>query len=164
MDEKARGTRIRETIDALIHTMRLHHRIVEKRIDGLGVHHSQHRMLMQLSRMGRSASQKDIADAMDVSPACVARTLKQLSAAGLVEKSEGADGRCNEIALLPRGRQAVSDSIAVFREIDSQMFEGFSGAELAALGTMLERLRDNLAEMEGREPEGDRVEGSVCAR
>ena len=161
MDEQARGTRIRETIDELIHTMRLHHRIVEKRIDGLGVHHSQHRMLMQLSRMGRSASQKDIADAMDVSPACVARTLKQLCAAGLVEKSEGADGRCNEIGLMPRGRQVVADSIAVFREIDSQMFDGFSEAELTALGALLKRLRDNLAEMEGREPDGARGEGSM---
>ena len=43
-------------------------------------------MRRRAPRMGRSASQKDIADALDVSPACVARTLKPLNAAGLVEK------------------------------------------------------------------------------
>ena len=64
-----RTQRIKYDIDALIHTIRLHHRVVERRIDGMGVHHSQHRMLMRLSDLGRSASQKDLADAMDVSPA-----------------------------------------------------------------------------------------------
>ena len=106
METDERALRIRDAIDVLIHLMRLHHRIVERRIDGLGVHHSQHRMLMKVARLGRSASQKDIAEAMDVSPACVARTLKRLSAEGLVEKTGGADGRCNEIAILPAGHKS----------------------------------------------------------
>ena len=36
-----RTQRIKADIDALIHTMRLHHRVVERRIEGMGVHHSQ---------------------------------------------------------------------------------------------------------------------------
>ena len=148
MENRDRAQQIKENIDALIHTMRLHHRIVEKRIDGLGVHHSQHRMLMKASFMGRSASQKALAAAMDVSPACVARTLKQLSAAGLIEKSEGADGRCNEISVLPAGRRIVEDSRAVFRQIDDEMFRGVSGEEMEALERVLGKIRENLIDME----------------
>ena len=123
-DEPLREEQLHTAIDTLIHTMRLHHRIVEKRIDGIGVHHSQHRMLMRLSHMGKTASQKDIATEMDVSPACVARTLKSLSAGGLIEKAEGLDGRCNEISLSPLGRQVINDSLKLFREIDAEMFKG----------------------------------------
>ena len=143
-----RTQRIKYDIDALIHTMRLHHRVVERRIDGMGVHHSQHRMLMRLSDLGRSASQKELADAMDVSPACVARMLKPLTAAGLVEKAGGADGRCNEISVSPAGMQLVEDSKAVFRQIGEQMFEGLTEDELRTLGRLLERLKENLTNMD----------------
>ena len=152
-DGRDRAQQIREDIDALIHTMRLHHRVVERRIDGLGVHHSQHRTLMTLSCLGRSASQKALAEAMDVSPACVARTLKQLSTAGLVERADGADGRCNEVSLLPAGREAVENSRMVFRQIDGEMFAGVTGEELETLGKTLRKLQINLAGMEKRDAE-----------
>ena len=58
-----RGERIRAATDSMVRIMRGHHRVIEKRIDGMGIHHSQHRMLMRLSCMGRTASQKDIAQA-----------------------------------------------------------------------------------------------------
>ncbi len=162
MESGERQARLRESIDLLIHTMRLHHRIVERRIDGLGVHHSQHRLLMRLWRMGRSASQKDIAAAMDVSPACVARMLKPLHAAGLVEKSCGTDGRCNEVGITQGGRRLVEDSLELFRQIDAQMFRGVSGEALAALRDTLGRVHGNLAEMERAEAGGPgRGEGSV---
>ena len=159
--EGNRAALTRETIDGLIHTMRLHHRIVERRIDGLGVHHSQHRMLMKLSCMGQGASQKDIANAMDVSPACVARMLKALNAADLVEKAEGVDGRSNAISVTPRGSRLVQDSVAVFRQIDARMFEGVTDAELKNLNAVLRHIQDNLIDMEGRESRDERLEGRV---
>ncbi len=161
-EERDRAQRIKENVDAMIHTMRLHHRVVERRIDGLGVHHSQHRMLMKLSFLGKSASQKDLADALDVSPACVARALKPLSAAGLVKKAEGTDGRCNAVSVSDAGRRLVEDSKAVFRDIDGRMFQGVTDAELDALYSVLRRLQENLIEMEGRDPAcGERREGRV---
>ena len=147
-EKRDRTRQIKEDIDALIHTMRLHHRVVERRIDGLGVHHSQHRMLMRLSDLGRSVSQRELADAMDVSPACVARMLKPLAAAGLVEKAGGPDGRRNEISVSVEGMQLVEDSKAVFRQIGEQMFKGLTGEELQTLGEMLERLKENLSNMD----------------
>ena len=148
-----RGERIRAATDSMVRIMRGHHRVIEKRIDGMGIHHSQHRMLMRLSCMGRTASQKDIAEALDVSPANVARALKQLTAAGLIEKAEGADGRCNEISLLPEGREMVENSRAIFREIGEEMFEGVSEGEMEALGGILRKIQANLVNMERGEGE-----------
>ncbi len=145
--------RVKDNIDLLIHTMRLHHRIVEKRVEGMGVHHGQHRMLMKVSFLGKSASQKALAEAMDVSPANVARTLKQLAAAGLIEKTEGADGRCNEISLLPEGQALVENSRAIFMEIGAEMFEGVSEGEMEALGGILRKIQSNLMNMERGEGE-----------
>ncbi|MBR3274389.1 MAG: MarR family transcriptional regulator [Clostridia bacterium] len=147
-EEWERTQLIKEDIDALIHTMRLHHRVVERRIDGLGVHHSQHRMLMRLSCLGRSVSQRELADAIDVSPACVARMLKPLAAAGLVEKAGGTDGRRNEISVSADGMQLVEDSKAVFRQIGEQMFAGLNEEDLQNLGQLLNRLKENLSNMD----------------
>lgn len=151
MEAENRAETTRAAIDRLVRTMRLHHRVVEKRIDGLGIHHSQHRTLMKLSRMGRTASQKDIARALDVSPACVARTLKALSAAGLIDKAEGTDGRCREIALQPAGQKLVDDSVKTFRLIDEEMFAGISDDDILHLTDMLNRIYQNLCDMETEE-------------
>ena len=150
MDVEPRDERTHAAIERLVRTMRLHHRVVEKRIEGLGVHHSQHRTLMKLSCMGRTASQKDIAQAMEVSAPCMARTLKALSAAGLIDKTEGEDGRRREIALLPAGQRLVEDTVKTFRAIDEEMFEGISDAEIDALTGTLGRVYDNLLNMETR--------------
>ena len=145
--------RVKDNIDLLIHTMRLHHRIVEKRMEGLGVHHGQHRMLMKVSFLGKSASQKALAEAMDVSPANVARTLKQLSAAGIIEKAEGVDRRCNEISLLLAGQRVVEDSQALFRQIGEEMFEGVTEEEIESTRHTMEKLLANLSDMEKRDAE-----------
>lgn len=148
--EAGRSGSIHAAIDHLVRVMRLHHKVIERRVDGLGIHHSQHRMLMRLSCMGRTASQKDIAEALDVSPACVARTLKALSAAGLVGRTEGADSRCREISLLPAGQKLVDDSRATFRQIDEEMFEGIPDDDILCLSKTLARIQDNLSNMEKR--------------
>ena len=103
---------------------------------------------MRLSCLGRSVSQRELADAIDVSPACVARMLKLLTSAGLVEKAGGPDGRRNEISVSTAGKQLVEDSKAVFREIGEQMFDGLTEDELQTLGSLLERLNENLSNMD----------------
>ena len=145
-----RGERIRAATDSMVRIMRGHHRVIEKRIDGMGIHHSQHRMLMRLSCMGRTASQKDIAEALDVSPACVARTLKSLSGAALIERHEGADGRCREVDISPDGQRLVDASVQLFEGISSEMFDGIPDADIEKLTQTLRRVQDNLNAMESR--------------
>lgn len=155
--KQSRSDRIRIAVDRLICTMRAHHRVIERRMENQNVHLSQHRMLLKLSRMGRTTSQKDLASAMGVTAACVARTVKSLCAAGLIEKSEGEDNRRREVSLLPKGQQLVDDSVNAFRRINEDVFEGLTDDEIQHLTDIVTRIHQNLTRMEREDGE---VEGS----
>ena len=93
------------------HLGRMQHRIIEARVRSLGIHPSQHLLLMRLSDMGRFPSQSQIAEELDISPASVARTLKQLEAGGYIERcGSDVDGRRNEIAISRKGEEMVQRS------------------------------------------------------
>ena len=63
-------------------TDRMHRRLFENRTAVMGVHRSQHRILMYLAKRNEAPAQKEIAEQFDVSPAAVAVTLKKLEDAG----------------------------------------------------------------------------------
>lgn len=131
------------------HLGRMHHRIVEARVRSLGIHPSQHLLLMRLSEMGRFPSQTQIAEELDVSPASVARTLKQLEAGGYIERcGSDVDGRRNEIAISKKGEEMVQCSREIFDRMDAVRFENFSPEELDVLETLLQRQMDNLRRLE----------------
>ncbi len=144
-----------DAIDALIRVSRRHHQLMDQRVEDLGLHRSQSLMLFTLSRMGRTASQKAIADRMGISPAAVARTLKSLEAEGYVEKVCGDDGRRNEISLLPAGQARIDATHSLFRATDLAVFEGISDADVAAMTASLRRALENIARLERRDdPKG----------
>lgn len=150
-DASPREQRIHQAISGLIRVGRRHHQLIEQRVEALGMHRSQHHMLMTLSRMGRTASQKDLAQCLGISPAAVARTLKTLEADGWVEKADGADNRRNEISLSPEGQERVEASRSLFRALDQGIFEDISDGEIAALAATLDCMLDNIARMEAEE-------------
>ena len=139
-----------DAIDALIRVSRRHHQLMDQRVEELGLHRSQSHMLFTLSRMGRTASQKAIADRMGISPAAVARTLKSLEAGGYVEKTCGEDGRRNEINVLPAGQAKIDATHALFRATDLAVFEGISDDAVAAFTAALRRALENIARLETR--------------
>ena len=148
---RGRAEQIHQAIGLAMHNLRLHHMIVERRIEGVcpGIHHSQHRTLMLLSRMGTAASQKELARKLNVTPACVARSLKSLVQSGMIERDEALqDGRCNEVCLSARGAEVVQESRQLFQELDLEMCAGFSDEEIAQLTALMEKLNKNLAAME----------------
>ena len=131
------------------HLGRMHHRIVEARVRSLGIHPSQHFLLMRLSEMGRFPSQTQIAEELDVRPASVARTLKQLEAGGYIERcGSDVDGRRNEIAISAKGEVMVRRSREIFERMDAARFEGFGPEELDQLEALLQRQMDNLRRVE----------------
>lgn len=131
------------------HLGRMHHRIVEARVRSLGIHPSQHFLLMRLSEMGRVPSQTQIAEELDVSPASVARTLKQLEAGGYIERcGSDVDGRRNEIAISKKGEEMVQCSRKIFDRMDAARFKDFSPDELDVLEALLQRQMDNLRRLE----------------
>ena len=151
--------RYHEIQELLIRNARIHRRIVEGRIADLGIHSSQHALLMRLMRMGRIPSQMQIASMMDVSPASVARTLKNLEAGGFIERFDASeDSRCNEIGITDRGKEVCSRSIEIFAEVDRATYGNFSEEELNQLEKLLGKMQENLIHAERTE------KSCACAR
>lgn len=142
-----------EAMGLLLLVTRMHHSEVERRVGTLGIHHSQHRMLMRLSQKDPITSQRELADAMSISPAAVTATLKWLEKEGYISRSMGTDdNRRNNVHITEAGRTKVEESHRIFDAMDQQAFDGFSQEELDTLMSLLHRVADNLRS----EDEGDR--------
>ncbi|MBQ3870937.1 MAG: MarR family transcriptional regulator [Clostridia bacterium] len=124
---------------------RLHRNAVEAAINELGIHRSQHMILMYLSCCSTTASQTDLANALEVSPAAVAVSLKKLEKAGLITRSPRADdARANTICLTDEAKKIVERSGQIFSEVDTMMCDGISDAELDGLIACVEKMIENL--------------------
>lgn len=100
---------------------------------------------MRIADMGGTASQKELAKRLEISPAALAVTLRKLESGGYLEKQQvKADGRLNEVTLTECGWRVRELSRETFSAIDAQMFEGFSDEELSVLVGFLERMQSNL--------------------
>ena len=123
-----------------------HHAYVERQIGDLGIHHGQHRMLIQLTDPSISlSSQKELAEILGISPAAVATSLKKLEREGYVSRSmTDEDNRRNEIRITEQGLERVNKSRSVFEATDEALFAGFSPEEICLLTAFLERMEDNL--------------------
>lgn len=138
----------------MMRAMRMHRRVIEGRIQSLGIHPSQHFVLMQLKREGSMASQAQIAGMMDVSPASVARTVKNLDEAGYILRADGrTDSRRNEISITPRGEAVLEASRGIFHHVDEAAYRDFSDVELAQLAALLDKMIANLSALEQSEKE-----------
>lgn len=132
---------------AFIATDKMHRRAIERWATDAGMHHSQHRMLMYLSRCEKKISQKDIAEHFDISPAAVACALKKLEADGYIERgkcSERSDSRYNEITITELGREATMQSRKYFRHVDMEALRDLSDEELDIFVSLLLRIQENL--------------------
>lgn len=133
-----------EAMGLLLLVTRMHHSEVERKVGTLGVHHSQHRMLMRLSRGDVTNSQRELADAMNISPAAVTATLKGLEKDGYITRSMGTDdNRRNNVCITEAGRAKVEESRRIFDAMDKQAFDGFSQEELETFMALLRRMVEN---------------------
>lgn len=125
-----------------------HRKAIERQIDGLGIHPSQHHLLMYLAAHG-SSSQRSIATAMGVSAATIAVSLKKLEKCGYIEKKvDAADNRFNQILLTKCGEEVVAKSERIFQDTDEKIFDGFSESEKEQLHSYLRRMLENIKKME----------------
>jgi len=119
--------------------------IGEMAMQELDILPSQHFVLVCLKHMGRAASQVQLAEMMHVSPASVARTLKALDREGYIQRSGGADGRCNEIIITEKGDQVLLHSCSLFQDLDMRSYAGISEEELNLMEDLLGRMLENLS-------------------
>lgn len=101
-------------------------------------------LLKERGRDGRVAAQRELADAMHVSPATIAVSLKSLERENYVEKlADATDQRRKGVRLTPKGEGAVHRCMRVFKQIDQTMFEDFGPEEIEQVcGYMMRMLRN----------------------
>ena len=109
-------------------------------------------ILMYLYRCKDKISQKDIAAHFEISAAAVAVSLKKLEAGGYIKrKCSENDNRFNEIEITEKGKEVVDFSHYLFQQIDDKTFEGINDEEKQTLVLLLDRVLDNLKEMDEKE-------------
>ena len=144
-----------EAVKLLIHTNIVHKRLAFRRAADAGMHPSQHRMLIHLSRGNGSFSQKDIAAMFDISPAAVATSMKKMEAAGYISRNKHArdDARYNNVFVTEKGVREVEAADEYFAYLDKAMFENFTEEEIEQLVSLLSKANSNLQKIENQSKE-----------
>ena len=135
-----------EIVKYFILAARSHHHLFERKVSEFGVHRSQHKILMFLSRHGESiTTQKDIAKNFDISAAAVAVSVRKLETDGLISRiADERDNRSNIISLTEQGKKVVEKTKSLISSIDEAMFDGFDDNEIVQFSSYLSRLCDNI--------------------
>ena len=144
MKEQKKTTRAREAVRLLMRTDRLHRAAIEAEMEKLGIHRSQHIVLMNISGCDGVTNQASIAKSLDISPAAVSVTVQKLEKAGLVQRCEGADAREKNVSLTQAGRDTAEKTHRLFTRVDDAMCSGMTEGELDALCSALAKMIDNL--------------------
>lgn len=133
--------RARLTFYKMIQVDRLHRSIFEKMHSAFGIHRSQHRLLMYISRKDTCPSQKDIAEHFGISGAAVAVSLKKLEESGYIQREcSQSDNRFNNITLTKKGKELVEKSEDFFTRSDFAMFKDFTEEDYTNLEKCLGKM------------------------
>lgn len=137
-------SKLAEAVEMMIRTDRMHKCLLDSRRRDIGIHHTQHRILMRLARCGNLPSQKELAEHLDITPAAVTGALKKLERDGYVLRNMGKDNRFMELKITQKGKALVELTKKKFSEVDTSMFVGFSDEELSSYIKCLGKLQENL--------------------
>ena len=115
-------------------------------LSGLKIYRGQPEILGYLINHG-DCSQKELADSLGVSPASIATSLKRMSKAGFIERTQdGNDRRINRLKITPEGKEVFFAGKAECDKVDKIMFTGFSDDEIGQFSDMLSRIANNLSD------------------
>ena len=144
------------TMRKMLCVSRLHHKVCERNISKMGIHNSQHHLLMYIAKKGEISSQKEIAERFEITPAAVARSLKSLETEGFIQREnlEG-DSRFNRIKITDKGKEIIENSYRIFEEVDSNIFEEFTIDEITEFNRFLDKMQSKL---------NDKNEENCCVR
>lgn len=134
---------------ALAEVTRLMRAIYDARLSSDGLSGASWRVLAYLYRED-GLTQTQLAKLLEVSRPAVGQMVDRLEAGGLVERRTDPDDRRSwRVFLSPQSQAKVLDFLAVTEAVETECFEEFSDRELSTLTTLVARLRDHLAKMQG---------------
>lgn len=134
---------------------RAHHNAVSAALSAQGLQDvGQPKVLILLGALEEgSVTQRELAQALHVSPATMSASLKSLERQGYVTKQCGKrDSRCKMVAITPKGRDAVQRCRAALQSVDDRIFAGFSPEEVEQLKDAHRRILQNLYSVGGSSP------------
>jgi DNA-binding MarR family transcriptional regulator len=141
-------------VNMLIKINRMHKRMIGSVVcNKIGLHQTQHIILMHLAKRETLPSQKELAEHLNITPAAVTGALQKLEADGYIRRNIGTDNRYNEITITEFGKSVVEKTKVMFSHIDELLFSGFSDEEIGEFTAMLEKIHLNIEnyEKEGAE-------------
>ncbi len=155
-----------EAVHLFLLTDRMHRRAMEANLSALGIHRSQHRLLLHLARCGGAASQKELASYLQISPAAVTVTVKKLEKNKLLRRTVSKeDGRCKGLLITPLGKEVLERSYQAFSETDEIMMRGISEEEQKNMIGLFLRMQENLQSLlPERESESQTVSKEECSK
>ena len=136
--------KISSAVNIMIQTDRMHKHLFDSNVSKIGIHRTQHRVLMHIARHGKLLSQKSLAEHIGITPAAITGVLKKLESDGYIKRIQGSDNRFNEVKVTELGRRVVEESFSLFTRLDTSLFEGFSDEELDGYIHCLEKIQENI--------------------
>ena len=138
----------------IIHIAKAHHCVIETRTKDIGMHRSMHIMLYHISKCETPPSQKDLAQALNISPAAVASTIERLEAEEYIEKTVlDTDRRTNLITVSEKGREALGKVSGIIDKTDDDIFAGLDENEIDAFTKTLDIIIENIKATKGKKKE-----------
>jgi len=117
----------------------------DRQVVSLNVTRSQWAMIAVVSRRP-GATQRTIAEALEMSEASAGRLIDRLCADGLLERRDRRDDRrARAVYLTPAAEPLLEKLAEIARASEQRMFKGFSEEELEALGGYLDRIYENVS-------------------
>ena len=136
--------KISSAVNIMIKTDRLHKQLLDNTVSGIGIHRSQHRILMHIARNNKLVSQKSLAEHMGITPAAITVALKKLEKDGYIKRKQGEDNRFREVEITEAGKRVVNETRELFSKADTSLFENFSDEELEGYVMSLEKINANI--------------------
>jgi MarR family transcriptional regulator, organic hydroperoxide resistance regulator len=134
-----------ENLDFLLaQVCHLHHFRANELLEALGLYRGQPPVLRALWEQ-EGLTHTELAARLRNTPATITKMLQRMERAGFVlRKSDAADQRVSRVYLTDAGRAIQSQVQAVFQQMETETFAGFTSEEGVSLRQYLLRLRQNL--------------------
>jgi MarR family transcriptional regulator, transcriptional regulator for hemolysin len=143
--------RHRHFLPLLAQVHRQWRRLVDRRLQPLGLTEAMWLPLLHLARAAEPMRQVDLANSLSLDGSSVVRLIDNLEAAQLVERVGGADRRAKTIHLTPQGRSTVKRIEKIVTQTRAGVLGDVSERELAAAYALLERVAQAIAAADSNE-------------
>ncbi len=144
----SRETLVKQTVRQFIRANKLHREAFGRFANRYGLHRGQHRMLMFICKKGGGVSQKEIAEALDVSPAAITVMLNKLEESGYIRRvTSTLDSRVKQIHPTEKAVVLVTESRNYFDGLEITLLSGIEEEDLKKLCVAFEKMQENMQSM-----------------